>query len=230
MRIHMQEVEFEINGKTLLYPFTHNFSTGIVNVIGKNGAGKSTLLKILATAQLPTKGKITYSQLIEERGVGLYRKTLSLEEVRKVISFLPQEFTGYPEMTIERYLRFMAYHKGIPRSMIKKEIHQWLTETGLYALRKRKLRDLSGGQLKKVGLIQALLNYPRICILDEPFESLDIEERLFFQKWLTRLSFHSIIIISTHIINEIQEGEILLVDSGKVAVYKNLEEASTVKF
>ena len=85
-------------------------------------------------------------------------------------------------------------------------------------LKRRKLRTLSGGQLQKVGLIQALINQPRICILDEPFEGLDIAERLYFQRVIQRLSFHSIVIISTHLIEEITEGELLLLRSGMYLV------------
>lgn len=95
----------------------------------------------------------------------------------------------------------------------------------------KKLRTLSGGQRQKVGLIQALINHPRICILDEPFESLDIGERIYFQRILQRLSYHSIIVISTHLLDEIQpssEDKLLYLNEGKIAYYGGMETLDTV--
>ena len=187
--------------------------------LGKMERGKALLLKLLTTAIPPVMGEINYTKLIRDEKVGMYRKQLNVEEVRKVIGFMPQHFTGHPEMTIERYLNYMAFHKGIPRKLVKPTINKWLKDANLMELKKRKLRTLSGGQLQKVGLIQALINQPRICILDEPFEGLDTFERLVFKRVIERLSFHSVVVVSTHILEEIEQTDeacVLLMEEGRL--------------
>ncbi|WP_062108448.1 ATP-binding cassette domain-containing protein [Bacillus niameyensis] len=215
MRISLEGVEYEKEGTKIIKGMTCSFTTGITNIVGKNGSGKSSLLKLIATAIQPAKGTICYRRLMKDNG--LYRKQLNVDEIRTMIGYMPQEFSGYPEMTIERYLKYMAYHKGIPYKIVKSTLEKWLEESGLAKLKRRKLRSLSGGQLKKVGLIQTLINQPRICILDEPFEGLDIAERLYFQRTIQRLSFHSIVLISTHIMDEIIDGDFLYMEEGNIA-------------
>ncbi|MBO1915045.1 ATP-binding cassette domain-containing protein, partial [Microvirga sp. 3-52] len=98
-------------------------------------------------------------------------------------------------------------------------LNAWLNDANLLKLKRKTLRNLSGGQLQKVGLIQALLNQPRICVLDEPFEGLDTEEKMFFKRVLQRLSFHSVIIISTHLLEEIDPSEdnsVLYIEEGEL--------------
>lgn len=202
MRIKLDNIEYFIDNTRILHAITCAFTTGISYIIGKNGVGKSALLKLITTAIRPSSGEITFTRLISDDG-GVYRKQLSTEEVRKIIGFMPQHFMGHSEMTIERYLTYIAFHKGIPRQFIKPTIKEWLQETHLEGLRKRKLKNLSGGQRQKVGLIQALINQPRICILDEPFEGLDTKEKQYFNRIIERLSFHSIVIISTHLLEEL---------------------------
>lgn len=215
MRISLEGVEYEKEGTKIIKGMTCSFTTGITNIVGKNGSGKSSLLKLIATAIQPAKGMICYRRLMKDNG--LYRKQLNVDEIRTMIGYMPQEFSGYPEMTIERYLKYMVYHKGIPYKIVKSTLEKWLEESGLAKLKRRKLRSLSGGQLKKVGLIQTLINQPRICILDEPFEGLDIAERLYFQRTIQRLSFHSIVLISTHIMDEIIDGDFLYMEEGNIA-------------
>ena len=203
LRITLNNVEYhkrkcQTFKRYTLYFFYRDYLCG-----WKKWSGKSSLLKLIATAMYPDKGEILYTKLMNTETEGKYRKKFSIEEVRRIIGFMPQHYTGHPDMTIERYLKYIALHKGIPHSLVKSTIEKWLKETNLSSLKRRKLRTLSGGQLQKVGLIQALINQPRICILDEPFEGLDIAERLYFQRVIQRLSFHSIVVISTHLIEEI---------------------------
>lgn len=208
-----------------------SFTKGITYVAGKNGAGKSTLLKLLTTSIQPGHGEINYTLLVRDEQIGTYRRKLDIEEIRKIIGFLPQHFTGHIDMTVERYVKYIAYHKGIPRELVKKTVEHWLKESNLIQIKRRKIRHLSGGQRQKVGLIQALINLPRICILDEPFEGLDIEERLYFQRVLRRLSYHSIIIISTHLVDQIQkssEDKLLHLSKGKIAYFGGMEALAAV--
>lgn len=218
MRITLNNVEFTRENVALLKDVSCSLQTGITYLVGKNGAGKSTLLQVISTVLRPGQGTIIYTQLVRDEKVGTYRKQLRVEDIRKVIGFMPQHFTGHSEMSIERYLTYMAFHKGIPHHLVKSFVHDWLRNANLIELKRRKLGQLSGGQRQKVGLIQALINQPRICILDEPFESLDMQEKLFFHRVIQRLSFHSIVIISTHLIEEIERSEdvnVLYMEEGK---------------
>lgn len=219
MRIDIEHLSYITEGVSRLGDVTCSFSPGITYVVGKNGAGKSTLLKLLTTVLPLQTGKITVSKLTHDRQIGTYRKQLSKEELRKIIGFLPQHFTGYPQMTVHRYVIYTALHKGIPRQLVKGIVQMWLEETNLLSKKKEKLQRLSDGELQKIGLIQALLAYPRICILDEPFTGLDIGERLFMEQKIRRLAEHSIVIVSTHLLDELSftgRERVLHLSNGKV--------------
>jgi len=231
MRILLNNVGYAIENTKVLNSISCSFSRGITYVVGNNGAGKSTLLKLLATAIQPEHGEINYTLLVRDEEHGTYRKKLNIEEIRKIIGFLPQHFTGHLDMTVEKYVTYIAFHKGIPRNLVKKTVEHWLNKSKLSQEKRRKLRQLSGGQRQKVGLIQALINLPRICILDEPFEGLDVEERLHFQRILERLSYHSIIIISTHLVDEIQQSsddKLIYISEGKIAYFGGMEKLEEV--
>ncbi|MBP1989704.1 ATP-binding cassette domain-containing protein [Paenibacillus eucommiae] len=231
MRITLNNVEYTKDHAKLINDTTCTFTAGITYVVGKNGAGKSSLLKLIATAITPDKGSITYTKLIREDRTGLYRKQLSIEDVRTMIGFMPQHFTGHSDMIIERYLTYMAFHKGIPHNLVKITVENGLKQSSLYELKKKKLRALSGGQLQKVGLLQALMNQPRICILDEPFAGLDNQEKLLYKRILHRLSFHSIIMLSTNLLEEIEQSEndsLLYLEDGKVCFYGGVDEVDSI--
>lgn len=232
MRIVLDNIESTKANVKVFSRISCSFKDGVTYVIGKNGVGKSELLKIVSTAIIPDKGTITYTKLIRDKKIGTYRKHLSTDEVRKVVGFMPQNFTGYSEMTIERYLTYMAFHKGIPHKLVKSLLNEWLKDANLVEFKRRKLRNLSGGQRQKVGLIQALINQPRICILDEPFEGLDTHEKLFFKRLIQRLSFHTIIIISTHLLEEIEQSKdvsILYMEEGELSYIGSVDELSELK-
>lgn len=226
MRLALNNVTYDIKGERVLDQLSCTITTGITYIIGKNGSGKSTLLKLCATALQPTEGTIKYTKLVDNQQTVLQRKRLTTEEIRRMIGYMPDDFTGYGELSIERYLRYMATHKGVPRGYVKKIVDKWLEETNLYPIRRKALFTLSGGQLKKVGLIQALINQPQICILDEPFEGLDQMERYYFDRFLRRCASHSIILISTNIVEEMQQGDVLYLDRGMIRLFTNLEKES----
>lgn len=231
MRISLNNIVFTKEDTEVLKEVTCSFKSGLTYIVGKNGAGKSTLLKVIATAIMPDEGSIMYTKLIRDQKMGLYREQLSIEEIRRVIGFMPQHFTGYPGMTVERYLKYMAFHKGIPHQLVKSFISEWLKGAGLTEIKRKKLRNLSGGQRQKVGLIQALINQPRICILDEPFEGLDTKEKLFFKRIIQRLSYHSMIIMSTHLLEEIEQtadASVLYMTEGEISFYGGADELDRV--
>ncbi|MBO0995545.1 ATP-binding cassette domain-containing protein [Bacillus sp. SD088] len=231
MRISLNNIACKKEGIPVLKDITCSFGKGLTYIVGKNGAGKSTLLKLIATAVTPDEGNIAYTKLLRDPGMGMHRQQISVEEIRQVIGFMPQHFTGYPEMTIERYLKHMAFHKGIPHQLVKSLIKEWLKDAGLMEIKRKKLRNLSGGQRQKAGLIQALINQPRLCILDEPFEGLDTKEKLFFKRILHRLSYHSIIIVSTHLLEEIEQtadANVLYLSEGDISFYGGADEVDRI--
>lgn len=219
MRIVLDHVNLRKDNKEIIKNVSCSFTEGLTYIVGKNGAGKSELLKFISTLVESTNGAITYSKLVRDPKEGTFRKRLSIKEVREIIGFMPQHFKGHSDMTIKRYLKYIAFHKGIPNHLIRPLLERWLKETHLFKLRSRKLRTLSGGERQKVGLIQALINQPRICILDEPFEGLDAQEKRFFKGIIQRLSFHSIVIISTHLVEDIERSRLvnlLYIDEGQL--------------
>lgn len=227
-RISVNEVEYSLGKeKSSVNLGSCFFTSGITYVVGLNGSGKSTLLKLISTAIKPKKGVIAYTRMIHDNHQGTFRKQLEDVEVRRVIGYLPQDFKGLSSMTIQRYLKYIAYHKGIPYLLVKPRVNDWLKNTNLYSIRNKKLGSLSGGQLQKVGLIQAIINDPRICILDEPFVGLDNEEKLFFLRKIERLSFNSIVLISTHLLEEIDqtqsENSLLYVEEGKISLHAGMD-------
>lgn len=122
MRIELETVQYSLKDTKLLKRITCSFTNGITYVVGKNGAGKSTLLKLLATAIQPQQGEINYTTLVRGENSGMYRRKLTIEEIRKIISFLPQYFTGHADMTVEKYVTYLAFHKGIPAKLVKKRL------------------------------------------------------------------------------------------------------------
>lgn len=231
IRISLDAVECSLENERVLNIRSCIFTTGITFVVGKNGSGKSTLLKLLSTASKPDRGGVTYTRLVSDHQQGTYRKQLNAEDVRKMIGFLPQHFRGHSQMTVQRYLTYIAYHKGIPHQLVKSTLEQWIEDTGLFKSRHKKLCNLSGGQLQKVGLIQALINHPRICILDEPFVGLDNEEKLFFKRKIERLAFHSVVIISTHLVEEIDQlanNSLLFMEDGEISSFVGVDGIESI--
>lgn len=149
MRITVNDVTYVKEKMTIIHEISCTFTAGITYVVGKNGAGKSSLLKLLATGVYPNKGMINYSTLIRDDEIGKYRKQLSVDEIRTMIGFMPQHFTGHSEMTVTRYLTYIAYHKGIPHKLVKSTVEKWLIETNLTKCNRRKLGKLSGDNYKK---------------------------------------------------------------------------------
>ncbi|WP_157729494.1 ATP-binding cassette domain-containing protein [Tumebacillus algifaecis] len=215
----VKDVGYQQGPLTILKNIEYTFSSGLTYVIGRNGAGKSSLLKLLTTGVVPSSGELLYTQLVKHPQQGTYRRLLSIEEVRRVTSYLPQEFTGYPEMTVAQFLTNAAIHKGIPRARVKARVEEMIAGARLTEQSRRKLSKLSGGELQKVGLVQAMIHYPRLCILDEPFEGLDLQETLYFRQQLQKLSYHAVVIVSTHQIEQIDplgDEQVVVIKEGQI--------------
>ena len=143
---------------------------GIFGLLGENGAGKTTLMRVLTTVLSPTSGTVTLDGILYSEG--------NFEKIRKKIGYLPQEIDLYPNLSVQECLEYMGDLSGIPRQTSKERIKYYLEKTSLSEHRRKKMKQLSGGMKRRVGLIQALLNEPEFLIVDEPTTGLDPEERI----------------------------------------------------
>jgi ABC-2 type transport system ATP-binding protein len=196
MKLSLQGVSKVYSGKVWgLKDFTLEVGPGILGLLGPNGAGKSTLMRILATITKPTGGTITW------KGTNLVR---SPNAVRAVLGYLPQDFGVYPNLNAVEFLEYLAAAKGLDRKTSRQRIQELLAVVNLVEARKRPLAGFSGGMRQRVGIAQALLNDPELLIVDEPTAGLDPEERVRFRNLLSELSGDRIVILSTHIVSDVE--------------------------
>lgn len=180
---------------TALRDITLEFQNGVYGLLAPNGAGKTTLMRMLVTLSFPTKGEITWE------GTDI---TDLNEDYRSLIGYLPQRFGYYKNYTPVQFLKYMAALKGLERTYAEKRIQMLLQKVSLSDVAGQKMRKFSGGMLQRVGIAQALLNDPEILILDEPTAGLDPKERVRFRNMLRDLSGERIVILSTHIVSDIE--------------------------
>lgn len=192
-------------------------SNGVYGLLGVNGAGKTTLMKMICTLLLPTSGKI----LCDGRDIS------SMDgEYRNLLGYLPQEFGFYPEFTVMDYLLYIASLKGIRPIAAKKKANALLAQVGLSKVANKKMRKLSGGMKRRAGIAQAILNDPKILILDEPTAGLDPAERIRFRNLISELSENRIVILSTHIVSDVEyiAKDIWLMKDGRILQRGNLDD------
>lgn len=210
------------NGMRALNKVSLEIPTGMFGLLGPNGAGKSTLMRTIATLQEADEGSISF------RGINVLKEK---NEVRKIIGYLPQEFGVYPKISAESLLSHLAVLKGIRGNKERKEIvGSLLHKTNLYIHRKKHLGVYSGGMKQRFGIAQALLANPKLVIVDEPTAGLDPAERNRFHNILCELGEQTIVILSTHIVEDVKElctnmaiinnGEVLLQESPLKAIEK----------
>ena len=188
---------------------SYTMHNGVYGLLGANGAGKTTFMRMLCTLLTPTEGRITCNgEDIFEMGA----------EYRKFLGYLPQEFGFYPEFSVRDYLMYIASIKGIKTVAAKRKVDRLIREVGLLKVQDRKMKKLSGGMKRRAGIAQALLNDPKILILDEPTAGLDPNERIRFRNLLAGLGQDRVILLSTHIVSDVASiaGEILLMKEGKM--------------
>ncbi|MGE7828080.1 ABC transporter ATP-binding protein [Paenibacillus sp. NPDC093718] len=190
---------------------------GMTGLLGPNGAGKTTLMRILATLLTPTSGQVSVN------GISIGRP----EEIRQMIGYLPQHFHIYPQLTGRDYLDYVAAMKGITeRSARQKEISRLLEMVNLQGKADKKVRTYSGGMKQRLGIAQALLGSPDILIVDEPTSGLDPQERVRFRNVLTRFSIDRTVLLSTHIVADIESNcrRIAVMNKGRLAMNGSLTE------
>ena len=189
--------------------FSLEIKPGILGLLGPNGAGKSTLMRMLATITKPTDGTILWDD------VDIVKAP---DTMRAVLGYLPQDFGVYPNINAVEFLEYMAAIKGLDSSTAKKRIDELLQLVNLKDAAKRPLGKYSGGMKQRVGIAQALLNDPQLLIVDEPTVGLDPEERVRFRNLLSDLSGERIVILSTHIVSDVEATatHIVLVNKGQL--------------
>ena len=195
--------------KTALNNFTYSFENGVYGLIGPNGAGKSTLMNILVDGITKTNGDVLYNgEKIEKLG----------KEYRNIIGYVPQQQGIYSNFSAEDFLNYMANLKGLNKKDISNKIKEVLEFVDLYGVRKNKLGGFSGGMKQRILIAQALLNNPEILILDEPTAGLDPKERIRIRNLIARISMNKIVIISTHIVSDIEfiAGNIVFLYGGEL--------------
>src|SRR3954452_568944 len=199
-----------------LRDFSLELTAGVLGLLGPNGAGKSTLMRILATITRPTEGRVTGD------GTDVVR---SPDRLRAVLGYLPQDFGVYPNLSAVEFLEYMAAVKGIDARAARRRIEELLVLVNLADARKRPLGGYSGGMRQRIGIAQALLNDPRVLIVDEPTVGLDPEERVRFRNLLSDLGGERIVILSTHIVSDVEAtaNEIAIVDRGRLLTHAEPE-------
>jgi ABC-2 type transport system ATP-binding protein len=198
------------NGVHALRDVTLTIPQGMFGLLGPNGAGKSTLMRTIATLQEPDEGSIRLGDI----------DVLSQKDrVRETLGYLPQEFGLYPKVSAQRLLEHFAVLKGIIDRQARTEIVEALLhQTNLYDVRKRKLGGFSGGMRQRFGVAVALLGDPRLIIVDEPTAGLDPAERVRFLNLLSELGEGSVVILSTHIVDDVSElcSRMAIIDKGAI--------------
>jgi ABC-2 type transport system ATP-binding protein len=182
---------------------------GVLGLLGPNGAGKSTLMRILATVAKPTSGSATWN------GVDIVRHP---NAIREILGYLPQDFGIYPNLSAVEFLSYLAAVRGIPGGAARRRIDELLVLVNLVESRHRPLGGFSGGMRQRLGIAQALLNDPRLLIVDEPTVGLDPEERVRFRMLLSEMSGERIVILSTHIVSDVEAvaSDIAIVSEGRL--------------
>jgi len=191
-----------------LRDFDIELTPGVIGLLGPNGAGKSTLMRMLATITQPTEGTVNWNDTDIVK---------SPDTLRAVLGYLPQDFGVYPNLTGVEFLEYIAAIKGLDAKSARKRIEELLVLVNLVHASKRPLGGYSGGMKQRVGIAQALLNDPQLLIVDEPTVGLDPEERVRFRNLLSDLAGERIIILSTHIVSDVEATatEIVVINKGR---------------
>ena len=197
------------------YQFT--LRRGIYGLLGENGAGKSTLMRMMATVDFPTKGNIRYG------GKDIFGMD---EEYRSLIGYMPQDYSVYPGFTAKDFLEYMGVLKGIPATKLGDKITEVLEFVNLSEAADKKVKTFSGGMKRRIGIAQAIINEPKILILDEPTAGLDPKERIRFSNIISDMGKDKIVLLSTHIVSDIEAiaTELVVVKKGKILETGKVDE------
>lgn len=217
LKLIIENLTKQYKEKLAVNQFSAELSEGVYALLGPNGSGKTTLMRMLASILKPTSGRVLFN------GQDI---AIMDEGYRDVLGYLPQEYGMYRNFTAERFLMYFASLKGLDKKQSIKKVSEVLELVNLKQDRKRKTGRFSGGMKRRLGIAQALLNDPKILIVDEPTAGLDPQERVRFRNLLSEISEDRIVFLSTHIVSDIEyiAKEILLMRQGELIQQSTLEE------
>ena len=207
MELAVDRLTKQYKNKIAVDRVSFSFQEGIYGLLGANGAGKTTFMRMLCGILEPTGGEVAFDGI-----------DVAEEEYRAVLGYLPQDFGYYPGFTGFDFLLYMAALKGLGRGQAKKRAKELLQFVSLEDMAKKKIKTYSGGMKQRLGIAQALLNEPKILILDEPTAGLDPKERVRFRRLLEGLGKDTVVILSTHIVSDVDKiaDVILLMKDGQL--------------
>lgn len=209
MEVTIERLSKRYGQQWALYQLSLRCGPGLLGLVGPNGAGKTSLMRMIATLLEPTEGMIRWNgQDIRTHGQAL----------RQVLGYLPQDFGIYPEFTGRQFLRYLAAMKGLPSSLLNRRVDEVVEMVNLERAADHKLLTYSGGMKQRIGIAQALLNDPELLIVDEPTAGLDPAERVRFRTLLASLTRNRIVLLSTHIISDVEAvaGRLVILQEGHI--------------
>ncbi len=183
------------NGVTAVNRVNLEIPAGMYGLLGENGAGKTTLMRVLTTVIKPAEGSVLLD--------GMSYGEQNYEKIQKKIGYLPQEIELYPNLTVRECLEYLGALSGVNKKECRQRLEYYLEKTSLAAHQKKKIRQLSGGMKRRVGLVQALLHEPKVLIVDEPTTGLDPEERIRIRNLLVDFSENRTVLFSTHVVEDL---------------------------
>lgn len=214
MELKIDNLTKQYGDKTAIDQVSFSLTPGVTGLLGANGAGKSTLMRMVCGVMKPTSGSITLDQY-----------DVTEKEYRNLIGYLPQDFGYYPEFTGMEFLLYVAALKGLDRQTAGMRSRELLEQVNLEKDGAKKIKTYSGGMKRRLGIAQALLNRPKLIVLDEPTAGLDPKERVRFRHIFEQLGRDNIVLLSTHIVSDIEKcaDRVMVIKEGK-KVFDGTEE------
>ena len=216
MELKVENLYKSYRNKEALKNINISMKQGTYGLLGENGAGKSTLMRILTTVDFQTEGKVTFNG----------EDILKLDEkYRNLLGYMPQDYSVFPSFTAKDFLEYMGVLKGISKEELKKRIPEVLEIVNLSDVAHKKVKTFSGGMKRRVGIAQAILNDPKILILDEPTAGLDPKERIRFSNIISAMSEDKIVILSTHIVSDIEAiaNDLIIIKEGEILELEKID-------
>lgn len=217
MKLQVEHLCKNYRKKEALKDVNFALEHGVYGLLGENGAGKSTLMRILTTVDFPSSGRVLCN------GKNILEMD---EEYRDLIGYMPQDYSVYPSFTATDFLNYMGTLKGISKDRLKEKIPEVLEFVNLSDVANKKVKTFSGGMKRRIGIAQAIINEPEILILDEPTAGLDPKERIRFSNILSNMAKEKIILLSTHIVSDIEAiaNQLIIINKGEITETGNIDD------